>query len=101
MKDIEKKREYEKKVVTTMIRLYCRGNHDTKKPCLECEELIKYACIKTDKCPRMATKSFCSRCPVKCYKPDMMEKIAKVMRYSGPRLILHHPIMVIKHMFCK
>ncbi len=99
MKNVEKKREHEKKVVTTMICLYCRGNHGTKKPCLECEELIKYACFRTDKCPRMATKTFCSQCPSKCYKPDMMDRITKVMRYSGPRLMLHHPIMVMKHIY--
>lgn len=101
MKDIDKKREHEKKVVTTMIRLYCRGNHGNKKTCPECKELIRYVCLRTDKCPRMVTKTFCSRCPAKCYRPDMLDRITKVMRYSGPRLILHHPIMVIKHMLVK
>ena len=28
----------------------------------------------------------------------MREKIRVVMRYSGPRMLFHHPILTIKHM---
>lgn len=31
----------------------------------------------------------------------MKEKIRNVMRYSGPRMILHHPIMAIRHVIDK
>jgi hypothetical protein len=27
----------------------------------------------------------------------MREKIREVMKFSGPRMIFHHPIMAIKH----
>lgn len=54
--------------------------------------------MRSDKCPFMDTKTFCSNCSVHCYKPEMREKIRKVMRFSGPRIILYHPIMAVRHM---
>ena len=96
---IEEKREREKKVVTEMIKLYCHGNHHTKKEvCQECQELIDYACLRSDKCPFMENKTFCSNCKVHCYKPDKREQIRKVMRYSGPRIIFKHPVMATRHL---
>ena len=32
-----------------------------------------------------------------CYKPQMREKIRDVMRFSGPRMIFHHPIAAVRH----
>lgn len=99
MKSIETKREKEKEVVTQMIELYCHGNHNTKKHelCPECKELADYAKFRSDHCPFMETKSFCVNCKVHCYKPEMREKIRTVMRYSGPRMMFHRPIMAIHH----
>ncbi len=53
---------------------------------------------RSDRCPFMENKTFCSNCKIHCYKPEMREEIRKVMRFSGPRMILHHPIMVIRHL---
>ena len=99
MKSIETKREKEKKVVTQMIELYCHCNHKTKKHelCPECAELAQYAQARSDRCPFMETKTFCVNCEVHCYKPEMREKIRTVMRFSGPRMIFHHPFMAIHH----
>ena len=44
-------------------------------------------------------KSFCSNCPIHCYKNDMKVKIKKVMKFSGPWLIIYSPIQLIKHIF--
>lgn len=96
--DIGKKREREKKMVSLMIKLYCNKKHHTKKSlCAECEALNEYARLRSDKCPFMETKTFCSNCKVHCYKPDMREKIKEVMRFSGPRMIFRHPIAAIRH----
>jgi len=27
----------------------------------------------------------------------MKEKVKKVMRYSGPRMLLHHPVLALHH----
>ena len=95
---IQGKREREKRTVALMIRLYCRKKHRTKKNlCPECEALSQYAMQRSDKCPFMETKTFCSNCRVHCYKPEMREKIREVMRFSGPRMILHHPVMAVRH----
>ena len=99
MKSTESKREKEKRVVGEMIALYCHGVHKTKKHelCPECQELSDYAKSRSDHCPFMDTKTFCVNCKVHCYRKDMREKIRTVMRYSGPRMIFHHPVMAIHH----
>lgn len=95
---IESKREREKRTVSLMIRIYCKKKHETEKElCPECEALDAYAKMRSDKCPFMENKTFCSNCHVHCYKGDMREKIRAVMRFSGPRMIFHHPIMAIRH----
>lgn len=91
------KREREKRLVCQMIELYCRKNHDSKTLCANCRELAEYACLRSDKCPFMENKTFCSNCRVHCYKPEMREKIRAVMRFSGPRMIFHHPITAMRH----
>lgn len=95
--NIENKRDREKRMVTQMIALYCRRKHGEKALCGECRELAEYACSRSDKCPFMENKTFCSNCRVHCYKPEMREKIRAVMRFSGPRMIFHHPITAIRH----
>lgn len=99
-KDIESKREREKKIVSMMISLYCRRNHARGKDflCPECAELIDYAVTRSERCPFMETKTFCSNCKVHCYKPEMREKIKKVMAFSGPRMIFYHPVQAVRHL---
>ncbi|MBQ9663484.1 MAG: nitrous oxide-stimulated promoter family protein [Oscillospiraceae bacterium] len=81
-----------------MIRLYCRKNHGGKSLCPSCAELERYAHSRVDQCPFMETKTFCSNCKVHCYKPDMREQIRAVMRFSGPRMMLYHPVMAVRHL---
>ena len=96
--EVSQKREREKEVVSLMIKLYCKKQHHTKDVlCNECKVLDEYARLRSEKCPFMETKTFCSNCKVHCYKPDMREKIRDVMRFSGPRMILYHPVMAIRH----
>lgn len=97
-KDVATKREKEKELVSQMIALYCRKQHGCRHAlCAECAELDNYARQRSDKCPFMETKTFCSNCKVHCYKPVMREKIREVMRFSGPRMIFSHPITVVHH----
>lgn len=98
MKTAADKREREKQMVSEMIALYCRRQHGTKgRLCPDCAALDEYARQRSDKCPFMETKTFCSNCKVHCYKPEMREKIRAVMRFSGPRMLFHHPIPAIRH----
>lgn len=92
------KREREKRTVALMISIYCKNKHGTKKTlCPDCEALLEYAKMRSDKCPFMENKTFCSNCRVHCYKPQMREKIREVMRFSGPRMIFIHPVMAVRH----
>ena len=91
------KREREKRVVHLMIALYCRKKHGQRTLCPDCAALDQYAAARSDKCPFMETKTFCSNCRIHCYKPDMRAKIREVMRFAGPRMILHHPVAAIRH----
>lgn len=96
--DIQSKREREKQVVSLMIRLYCRKNHRAKGSlCPDCAALDAYARQRSDCCPFMETKTFCSNCKVHCYRPEMREQIRRVMRFSGPRMIFYHPVLAVRH----
>jgi len=97
---MDEKLDKEIKVLKEMILLYCHRNHMIKNGeecCKECQELIEYGTLRVINCPFMETKTFCSNCKVHCYRPDMRERIRKVMRYSGPRIIFKHPRMAIWH----
>lgn len=96
---VQQKREREQRLVSCMIRLYCRKHHHTRGTlCPDCAALLEYARARSACCPFMEHKTFCSRCPVHCYKPEMREKIRQVMRFSGPRMLLVHPVLALFHM---
>ena len=98
-KHIQSKRQREKETVSLMIRLYCRKKHGTgAQLCESCAALEAYAKKRSDLCPFMETKTFCSNCSVHCYQPEMRENIREVMRFSGPRMMLVHPVMAIRHL---
>ena len=101
--NITKKRAREKYVMEKMMHIYCSGNHGMPKKelCESCATLLQYANKRTENCPHMNNKTFCSKCPTQCYKPEKREEIRKVMRYAGPRMLLHDPVLVIKHAFNK
>lgn len=90
--------EEEKKTVEAMIRLYCLKYEKNKELCNDCLELIEYANARLDRCKFGNNKTTCQKCPVHCYRKDMRDKIRKVMKFAGPRMILYHPIMAIKHL---
>ena len=93
----ETKRQREKETVSRMIALYCRKKHGGKTLCPDCAALDAYAQSRSDRCPFMETKTFCSACRVHCYQPAMREKIRTVMRWAGPRMLPVHPVLSIRH----
>ena len=100
--NLEAKRRHEKDIVREIIGLYCSLKHTGEKKdgmCGECSELAEYALARIDHCPRMEVKNFCSMCPVHCYEPVKRERIREIMRYAGPRMLLHHPLLTLQHMW--
>ena len=66
--------------------------------CDECADLLRYAEKRRAYCPR-DPKPFCSYCDTHCYSADMRERMREVMRYSGPRSLLHgHAVDGVKHL---
>lgn len=94
-----KRIEREHKTISKMIGLYCHAHHHTSQGslCENCQFLLDYAHKRIDRCPFGWQKPTCTKCPVHCYKPDRREEIRQVMRYAGPRIILHHPILTLLH----
>ena len=90
--------EREKVTVSLMIRLYCRRKEGNKNLCAQCSELEEYAHKRLSACRYGEQKTSCKKCPTHCYRKDMREKIREVMRFAGPRMILHHPLEAIRHL---
>ena len=117
----------EKKTVEVMIRMYCAKHHPSsprpggaappacrqgrdfttkfaglhsrdKTLCADCAALLDYARMRVQKCPFKQDKPTCAACTVHCYTPSMRAKIVAVMRYSGPRMLLKHPLLAMAHL---
>jgi len=76
------------------------GVYGSRPPavCDECAELLRYAEKRRAFCPK-DPKPFCSHCDTHCYAPEMRERMREVMRYAGPRSVLHgHAIDGVKHL---
>lgn len=94
-RDAKDRSNFEKKIVSEMIDLYAKGHPEFQ----EAEELKAYAVMRINKCPFMETKTFCSACKMHCYRAEKREQIRMVMRWSGPRMLLHHPLMTLHHLW--
>ena len=69
--------------------------------CPECRELLDYALARLGRCPYGEAKPVCRHCPTHCYSPAMREGIRRVMRFSGPRMVLYAPVEVVRHWFSR
>lgn len=82
-----------------MVGIYCRGVHSQPvELCRECALLLEYAEARTRKCPFGEGKPVCRKCTVHCYSPEKRDAIKRVMRYSGPRMLYHNPVLAIRHL---
>lgn len=91
--------EYEKETIEVMIRLYCSGKENNRELCDSCKELLHYAHARLGRCPFGEKKPSCQHCTIHCYKPQMREKMRQVMRFSGPRMLLHSPLAALRHLW--
>jgi hypothetical protein len=100
MRRAQKRIRRERKTIAAMIAIYCRDHHDGGRSglCPECAALHAYAEQRLDKCPFGETKPTCVKCPIHCYKPACREQVREVMRYAGPRMLVRHPVLAIRHL---
>jgi hypothetical protein len=98
--------ERERQTIEIMIRLYCKDHHRVASPdtperaniCESCQQLELYAFSRLWHCPFGEGKPTCARCVVHCYNAGMRQKIKTVMKYGGPRMLLQHPVLAIRHL---
>ncbi|MDD5216573.1 MAG: nitrous oxide-stimulated promoter family protein [Candidatus Omnitrophica bacterium] len=91
----------EKQTLRDMIRIYCRGNnhdYEGRDCCGPCSELLRYAYARLDNCVFGEDKPVCAKCPIHCYRMEQRQRIIMVMRYSGPRMFVRHPLSAIRHL---
>lgn len=95
----------ERKTVAAMVDMYCHGKHGGTRRrsargglCVDCAALVEYAKRRLDRCRFGEEKPTCGRCPVHCYRAAERDEIVKVMGYSGPRMIVKHPVLAIRHL---
>lgn len=86
------------KTIHAMVTIYCNAFHQKNQLCSECQAFLSYANDKLDRCPYGQNKPTCNRCPIHCYKPEQRALAKKIMRYAGPRMILKHPILALRHL---
>ncbi len=97
-----KRNSFEKKTVYQMIEIYCHNHHNVNSGlCDSCQEIYDYVVLKYDRCPFGENKPVCSKCKVHCYRKDKREKIREIMRYSGSRMLLKHPLNTILYFYHK
>lgn len=81
-------------LIEVMIRLYYRKQLDSAIPE---DRMLNYARTRLSFCQFGEAKTTCQRCPVHCYQPKYREQMKKIMRYSGPRMLLKHPVLTLRH----
>ncbi|MGL4714032.1 MAG: nitrous oxide-stimulated promoter family protein [Shewanella sp.] len=95
---------YEHQTISAMVKIYCKAKHQGQHTiglCADCIELLDYAATRLDRCPYGQRKPTCNKCPVHCYKPMQKQIVKEIMSFSGPRMLLPHPVRAIKHLLAE
>ena len=90
--------ERDKATIRLMIDIYCRHKLGLKETPERFKALADYACRRLDHCRWGEAKPACKDCPVHCYAPQKREEIRQIMRWAGPRMILHSPMATLRHL---
>lgn len=88
----------EKLTIKRMIALYQQHCPEALPDPLHYDALYAYAVQRLDKCVFGEQKPACKQCPVHCYQPARREEMKQIMRWAGPRMVLRHPILTVRHL---
>ena len=89
----------ERITIKVMIKIFCNRNHKPKSNlCKDCQQLLDYALERLSNCPFQKDKPTCKNCVIHCFKEPEKSKLRRIMRYSGPRILLTNPILAIHHL---
>lgn len=81
-----------------MIKIYEKSHPAPIDSPHQYKQLYMYAINRLEKCRYGEQKPACKRCPIHCYQPKMREEMKTIMRWSGPKMLIYHPILAIKHL---
>ncbi len=88
----------EQQTVSAMIRLYCHHHHQDPA-CRHCQQLQEFAHQRLRRCRYgHGHKPTCANCHIHCYAPAMRKQLQLVMKWSGPRMLWHHPWLALRHL---
>ncbi|MBV7415363.1 MULTISPECIES: nitrous oxide-stimulated promoter family protein [unclassified Aeromonas] len=88
----------EQLTVSAMIRLYCHHHHQDSD-CRHCQQLQEFAHQRLRRCRYgHGHKPTCAKCDIHCYAPAMRKQIQLIMKWSGPRMLWHHPWLALRHL---
>ncbi|KAA9001740.1 nitrous oxide-stimulated promoter family protein [Affinibrenneria salicis] len=93
-----KRRRRELTTVGLMIELYQQAHPTPAGDDQHYALLLQYAQKRLEKCYFGEQKPACKNCPIHCYQPARRAAIKIIMRWAGPRMLLHHPILAIRHL---
>ena len=93
----------EQVTIEAMLRIWCvahpfHARSEAGDLCADCEGLFDYASYRLFKCPYGEEKPTCKKCPIHCYSKDKREEMHEVMRFAGPRMLLRHPVLAVRHL---
>lgn len=86
----------EKQTIQKMVALYERAHPNTDPEYYQ--QLVTYAYKRLDKCRYGEEKPACKQCPIHCYQPIKRAAMKQVMRWAGPRMLIYHPYLAIRHL---
>ncbi|MGL4354453.1 MAG: nitrous oxide-stimulated promoter family protein [Aeromonas popoffii] len=88
----------EQQTVSAMIRLYC-DHHHQDPACRHCQQLQAFAHQRLRRCRYgHGHKPTCANCNIHCYAPAMRKQIQLIMKWSGLRMLWHHPWLALHHL---
>ncbi len=103
-------------VLGRFVALYCRGKHPARAKrrfsykgvddstwhgiqlCDECFKLLAHGTAKRLMCPK-EPKPYCKECDIHCYGPGYRERVRRIMRYSGKKMIMRGRLDMLYHYF--
>ena len=86
------------KTVTRIVQLYEQRHPAPADTPEHYRDLLAYAVKRLEKCRYGEDKPACKQCPVHCYQPKPREEMKVIMRWAGPRMLWHHPILAVRHL---
>jgi len=94
------KLDREKVTILKMVKIYCDRFHKADgELCADCQDLAEYAVECVTRCQYGEDKPACGLCPTNCFREGCYTQIAAIMRYSGPRMLLKHPLLAFSHIY--